>query len=578
VNSVLGKKWQLKHSDNQQILAIMQKHNLSEIIARIITTLEISQDNIADFLAPKMKNILPNPNSLLDMDKAVVRILRAIDQNEKICIFGDYDVDGATSSALLRTYFRDIGIDADIYIPDRILEGYGPTKSAMQKIKDAGAKVIITVDCGTSSFEALSEAKNLDLDVIVIDHHLSAESLPDAVAIVNPNRLDENFKHNNIAAVGVSFLFLVALQKELQKIRSDLPNLLEYLDIVALGTVCDAMPLVGLNRAFVKQGLKVFMQRKRVGMNALMDVSGINEPINCYHLGFLLGPRINAGGRVGEADLGAKLLCEQDYYQAMEFAQKLDQFNNDRKIIEAKMLEDAIFEAEKQIDKNLIFIVGKDWHPGVIGIIASRVKDKFNKPSAIISLSGGIGKASCRSIAGVDLGAKIIEARLNGLLIQGGGHKMAAGFTVAEDKIMQLQTFLNNEISRDIDNLVDLDISLYDYEVSIDGAGDLNLIRDINILGPFGNGLPEPIAHIPDLFVLKAKVLANKHVSCVFASDRSGYGSRVLNAIAFGAIGTKVGEILMSEIPHKMSAIGFVKSNLWKDKETAQLIIKDLIL
>ncbi len=578
MNSVLGKKWQLKHSDNQQILAIMQKHNLSEIIARIITTLEISQDNIADFLAPKMKNILPNPNSLLDMDKAVVRILRAIDQNEKICIFGDYDVDGATSSALLRTYFRDIGIDADIYIPDRILEGYGPTKSAMQKIKDAGAKVIITVDCGTSSFEALSEAKNLDLDVIVIDHHLSAESLPDAVAIVNPNRLDENFKHNNIAAVGVSFLFLVALQKELQKIRSDLPNLLEYLDIVALGTVCDAMPLVGLNRAFVKQGLKVFMQRKRVGMNALMDVSGINEPINCYHLGFLLGPRINAGGRVGEADLGAKLLCEQDYYQAMEFAQKLDQFNNDRKIIEAKMLEDAIFEAEKQIDKNLIFIVGKDWHPGVIGIIASRVKDKFNKPSAIISLSGGIGKASCRSIAGVDLGAKIIEARLNGLLIQGGGHKMAAGFTVAEDKIMQLQTFLNNEISRDIDNLVDLDISLYDYEVSIDGAGDLNLIRDINILGPFGNGLPEPIAHIPDLFVLKAKVLANKHVSCVFASDRSGYGSRVLNAIAFGAIGTKVGEILMSEIPHKMSAIGFVKSNLWKDKETAQLIIKDLIL
>ncbi len=554
----------------------MQIHNLSMIAARIVAALELPFEEVENFLTPKLKNIMPNPNSLLDMDKAVARILLAIKQDEKICIFGDYDVDGATSSALLKSYFRDIGVDVDVYIPDRILEGYGPTRSAMQKIKDSGAKVIITVDCGTLAFDALASAKEIGIDVIVIDHHLGSESLPDAIAIINPNRLDENFKYNNIAAVGVSFLFLVALQKELQ--RPNLPNLLDYLDIVALGTVCDVMPLTGLNRVFVKQGFKVIAQRKRPGMNALIDVAGINEAVNCYHLGFLLGPRINAGGRVGEAGLGAKLLCETDYYQALEYAQKLDQFNNDRKLIEAKMLDEAFVEAEKQTNQNIILIVGQNWHPGVIGIIASRVKDKCARPTAIIALADGVGKASCRSISGVDLGAKIIEAKLSGLLVEGGGHKMAAGFTVLEEKIEELRGFLNAEIAKDIGNLEDLDLDFYDYEVSIDGAANLSLIHEINSIGPFGNGLPEPIACVLDLFILKARMVGEKHISCVFASDRSGYGSKVINGIAFGAVGTKIGDILMSETPHKISVIGVVKINLWKDKESAQIIVKDLLL
>ena len=556
----------------------MQKHNFNEVVARIVATLDIAYEDINDFLDPKLKNIMPNPNLLLDMDKAVARIISAIKHNEKICIFGDYDVDGATSSSLLKIYFRDIGIDADIYIPDRIIEGYGPTKFAMQKIKDSGAKIVITVDCGTSSFEALASAKALGLDVIIIDHHLGSESLPDAIAIINPNRFDQIFKYNNIAAVGVSFLFLVALQKELQLFKSGLPNLLDYLDIVALGTVCDVMPLVGLNRVFVRQGLKVMMQRKRIGINALMDVAGINEAVNCYHLGFLLGPRINAGGRVGEANLGARLICEQDYYKAIEFAQKLDQFNNDRKLIEAQILEQALFEGEKQAASNIIFIIGQDWHQGVIGIIASRVKDKFNKPSAIISVSNKIGKASCRSVHGVDLGAKIIAAKLKGLVTEGGGHKMAAGFTVEESRIQELYNFLNDEIAKDNHLLSDLNTSFYDYGVSIDGAADLDLLRSIENLGPFGNGFPEPIAYISGLFVLKARVVGNKHISCMFAADRNSYGASVISAMAFGAVGSRVGDILMSTIPHKISAIGSIKLNLWKDKETAQLIIKDLII
>jgi single-stranded-DNA-specific exonuclease len=581
VISVLDKKWRLKSSDDQKTLSLMQIHNLSMVAARIVSMLEIPMEEVSDFLSPKLKNMMPNPYSLLDMDKAVARTMLAIKNSEKICIFGDYDVDGATSSSLLKSYFRDIDVNADIYIPDRILEGYGPTKTAMQKIKDSGAKVIITVDCGTSAFEALAAAKTLDLDVIVIDHHLGSESLPDAVAIINPNRLDENFKYNNIAAVGVSFLFLVALQKEMLLCSDNTkppPNLLDYLDLVALGTVCDVMPLVGLNRVFVKQGLKVIAQRKRIGMNALMDVAGINEAINCYHLGFLLGPRINAGGRVGEAGLGAKLLCETDYYQAMEFAQRLDQFNNDRKIIEARMLNEALFEAENQRDKNIILIVGRDWHQGVIGIIASRIKEKFGRPAIVIALANGIGKASCRSITGVDLGAKVIEAKLSGLLIEGGGHKMAAGFTVLEEKIGDLQEFLDIAIGKDMQDLEDLDMDFYDYEVSIDGAADLTLIHELNTIGPFGNGLPEPIACVSDLFVLKARIVGNNHISCTFAADRSGYGSKIINAIAFGAIGTKIGDILMSDIPHKISVIASIKLNLWKDKESAQLMIKDIIL
>ena len=573
--SVSDKKWQIKDIDNQKILQLMQQYNLNEVTSRILINNNIPLNNISSFLNPKLKELMPDPYLLKDMDKAVERVFSAIKSNEKICVFGDYDVDGATSSALIKSYLGDLGINVSVYIPDRILEGYGPSESAMKKIKNAGNNLVITVDCGTLSFDALSAAKKIGLDAIVIDHHLGSETLPEAIAIINPNRLDEDFEYNNMAAVGVSFLFLVALQKKISSIYEKLPNLLSYLDLVALGTVCDVMPLKGLNRAFVKQGLKVMSKRNRLGLNILSDVSAIKEEITAYSLGFVLGPRINAGGRVGEASLGSKLLTETDYSKGLEYAQKLDKFNSERKEIEAKMLDESLDIAEKQKDNNIIFVQSKKFHQGVIGIIASRIKEKFHKPAAVIAIENGIGKASCRSITGVDLGAKIVEAKLQNILLAGGGHQMAAGFSIEENKIDELYKFLNTAIEPEMKNTADPYLQFYDFEVSVDGA-NIELIDSINSLSPFGTGFPEPIAKISDLFVLKARVINNKHVSCMFASDRNAYGSKALQAIAFNVIDTKIGDILMSPIPHKISVIGTLKINLWQDKENPQIIIKDI--
>ncbi len=578
--SVNGKIWQQRVINEYELSQLSTLIGISDFLARILLPRIDNIDQAVDFLSPKLKNLLPDPFHLLDMQKAVDRTRQAILERQKICIFADYDVDGATSSSLLKNIFRDLGQEIDIYVPDRIAEGYGPTISAMQKIKDRGTALLITVDCGAMAHEALGHAKQVGLDVIVIDHHMS-DILPPAVAIVNPNRLDETSPYHYLAAVGVVFLFATALLSDLKKQHffdnSSPPNLMQYLDLVALGTVCDVMKLVHLNRAFVAQGLKVMQQRKNLGITTLCDISALNERPNCYHLGFVLGPRINAGGRVGKSSLGAQLLSTTCLIEANKLAKELDTHNNERKVLELIMLEEANAIASLQENDSSLFIVGKNWHPGVIGIVAGRLKEKFNKPVAVIALNDGIGKASCRSIRNIDFGSKIINAKAKELIVSGGGHAMAAGFTVLEDKLNDLQEFLNKAFAIDLSNNPILNNEEYAVELTTSSV-NMSLMEELAKLEPFGQGNPEPLFKFSNLFVLKADIVGSKHIRCLLSPGREGFSSKALPAIAFNSVATKIADILLHPKPHNISVIGFLKMNWWNESYTIQLQIRDVII
>ena len=580
--SISGKYWSA-HSYDENFVSELQRYlGIDDFLARIISTRVSSITSAEQFLNPKIKSLLPDPFHLLDMQKAIDRIIKAINDNEKICIFADYDVDGATSAALLKNLFRALEINTSIYVPDRITEGYGPSLEAMQKIKSQGTKLVITVDCGSVAFEALEYATSLGLEVIVVDHHISMDNLPNAVAVINPNRLDETSECKNLAAVGVSFLFAVALCKSLKELnffnKNNLqpPDLMQYLDLVALGTVCDVMQLTGLNRAFVAQGLKVAKNRVNIGYRALSDFANIQEPPNCYHLGFILGPRINAGGRVGRSWLGAHLLSTISEQEALEIATELDRYNEERKAIEYTVLEEAMSLAQAQINDPSLFIVGNNWHPGVIGIVAGRLKEKYNKPVAIIALNDGIGKASCRSIKGVDFGCKIIEAKQKGLVVAGGGHAMAAGFTVEEGQIHELGQFLNRKFAKDLQSTDSHLREFYDIDLST-AAATLELLAQIDKLEPFGNGNPAPVFRFSDVYVLRADIVGSKHIKVIFAPTKDSYSSKPLSAIAFNAVGTELGKVLLSPKSHQLSILGKLKANKWQDKETVQFQLYDII-
>ena len=579
--SILGKYWSAHSYDESLVSELKRYLGIDDFLARIISTRVSSVAEAEHFLNPKIKSLLPDPFHLLDMEKAVDRTIKAINTNEKICIFADYDVDGATSAALLKNLFRDVAVNASIYVPDRITEGYGPSLEAMQKIKSHGTKLVITVDCGSVAFEALEYATSLGLDVIVIDHHISLDDLPNAVAVINPNRLDEKSCYKNLAAVGVSFLFAVALCKSLkeidffQKNNLQAPDLMQYLDLVALGTVCDVMQLTDLNRAFVAQGLKIAKNRANIGYRTLSDIANIQEIPNCYHLGFILGPRINAGGRVGKSWLGAHLLSSTSDQEALDIATELDRYNEERKAIEYTVLEEAMSLAQEQIHDPGLFIVGNNWHPGVIGIVAGRLKEKYNKPVAVIALNSGVGKASCRSIKGVDFGCKIIEAKQRGLLVVGGGHAMAAGFTVEEGKIQDLRQFLNQEFVKDLQS-TDFHLrELYDIDLST-SAASLELLAEIDRLEPFGNGNPAPIFRFSDVYVLKSDIVGSKHIKVIFAPIKESLSSKPLSAIAFNSVDTEIGKILLSRTSYKLSILGRLKVNKWQDKETVQFQLYDI--
>jgi single-stranded-DNA-specific exonuclease len=573
-NTASGLPWQLRNDDTRVATAIAQQHGVSELLAGIIAGRNVAVDKVQHFLNPTLRDYLPDPFHLLGMDKAVARLIAAIDAREKIAVFGDYDVDGATSTALLAQYFAALEISILTYIPDRMTEGYGPTIEGFKKIIDQGATLIVTVDCGTLAHAPIAYAQGRGVDVIVLDHHLSSGALPNAHAIVNPNRVDETSEQRQLAAVGVTFLTLVALNKTLRErgffAQQKEPKLLQMLDIVALGTVCDVMPLTGLNRAFVAQGLKIMSGRRSLGLSVLSDIARMDEAPNVYHLGFLLGPRINAGGRVGKSRLGVALLTATDGDEAREIAAQLDLHNKERQAIEVGVMEAAFAAAIPQENMPVILVASEGWHQGVIGIVAGRLKEKYSRPAIVISLDGGVGKASARSVAGADMGAAVHAALAEGLIETGGGHAMAAGFSVEASKISALHAFLIQRMESAVNAYNDARVMKFDGNLSVSGA-NMETLEEMALAGPYGIGNPSPRFMIANAQIIHRTVMKEKHIK-VILSDASGKAR--LNAVAFGSVGTKMGEWLMSE--RTLSVLGELKKNSWQGTESAQFMISDV--
>ncbi|MDA0781742.1 MAG: single-stranded-DNA-specific exonuclease RecJ [Rickettsiales bacterium] len=578
-HSVKGAVWKLRACDERQVLAISQKLEIPEILARMLYVRGVGLNEVESFLNPTLKFLMPDPFHLLDMEKAANRLADAVEKGEEIAVYGDYDVDGATSSSLLKRYFREIGNEPIIYIPDRIKEGYGPNTDALLYLKEHGVDVCVTVDCGTMSFEPLAAAKEAGLEVIVIDHHLSSETLPEAVAVVNPNRLDETSDQKHLAAVGVCFLLIVAVNKILRERgwfqKRKAPDLLNLLDIVALGTVCDVVPLKGVNRAFVSQGLKVMRNRHNCGLAALADIAKVDDCPSTYHLGFMMGPRINAGGRVGQSDLGARLLSTEDVDEAYDISMKLDNFNMERRAIESMVLESAVAQIEqKGTDRPVLFAIGEGWHPGVVGIVSSRITERFNRPSAIISINEGLGKASARSVSGIDFGSAIVAANQAGLLVTGGGHAMAAGFTVEEGKIDAMYEFLCKRFEENIDECAVKQIKA-DGFLSIDSA-TTELTDLIKKVEPFGTSNPEPRFIFNDLYIIYADIVGADHIKCVFGTDHAGNMGKTIKGMAFRSLETPLGKALLDNRGKTVSVAARVKLNSWRGVDTVELLIDDV--
>lgn len=575
--SVTGKRWVLRDADDRTGLALSQRLGIPEIVGRVMAARGIGIDEAEAFLDPTLRDALPDPSALEDMNRAAERLAAAIRDGESIAVFGDYDVDGATSSALLARFLSALGVPARIYIPDRITEGYGPTSPAMLRLNAEGADLVITVDCGTTAFAPLEAAADAGLDVIVVDHHVAEPALPRAVAVVNPNRLDDRSGQGSLAAVGVTFLLTVATNRALRDSgwyessgRKE-PDQLGLLDLVALGTVCDVVPLTGLNRAFVSQGLKVMGKRRNPGLVALSDVARVDSKLTEYHAGFLLGPRVNAGGRVGEAGLGARLLMTKDSGEALELAQKLDVWNAERREIEAQVLEEAIAQVEgSDLNAALIVAAGEGWHPGVIGIVAGRLKERFNRPAFVIGFEGNDGKGSGRSVEGVDLGSAVIAARQAGLLVNGGGHKMAAGLTVARDKLGALREYLEERVAVEIARNAVIPTLRLDGEMSLSGVQP-DFVAALERLAPFGSGNSEPRFALTNVRVAKADVVGAGHVRCFLADNAGGR----LKAIAFRAVGEPLGDVLLDKSGLALRLAGKLRPDNWQGREDVQLIIDD---
>ena len=567
--SVLGRRWQPRLGDARTAMALAQRAGLSETVARILAGRGVDAEHAASFLAPKIRDAMPDPSHLKDMDKAVDRLIAAIDAGEPIAIFGDYDVDGATSAALLHGHLEALGAKVRHYIPDRMKEGYGPNAPALLMLAQEGVRVVVTVDCGTTAHAPLAAAAEAKLDVIVVDHHAAEVSLPQAFAIVNPNRIDQTSELGQLAAVGVAFLLLVALNRTLRKRGRDAPDLLEALDLVALGTVADVVPLTGLNRAFVAQGLKAIAARARIGIAALADVAGLAETPQAFHLGFLLGPRVNAGGRVGEADLGVRLLTTRDPIEAADLAKRLDGYNRDRQRIEADVLVAALAQAEGN-PNDLTLVAGEGWHPGVIGIVASRLKDRFDRPAFVVALDGDVGKGSARSAFGWDIGAATIAARQAGLLINGGGHANAAGLTVARDALPALRAFLDAHLAEHLKRASRATVLDYDDVVPLSAATPA-FLDELEQVGPFGMGNPEPRFVLAGVRIAKADVVGTNHVRCFLQDAR---GAR-LAAIAFRSLDSELGSLLLRGDGAPLHLVGRLKRDTYRGAVRVQFHIED---
>ena len=576
--SLCGRLWLERPGDERLGLAIAQRCQVPEIIGRMLAARGQSPDSAPSFLQPKLRDLLTDPSELKDMDQAAARLADAIGRGERVAIFGDYDVDGATSAALLLRFVRAIGAEEPLlYVPDRLREGYGPNVPAFHALKGQGATLVITVDCGITAFSVLDEARRIGIDVIIADHHVAEPALPAAYAIVNPNRLDESSPHRNLAAVGVVYLLVIATNRELRRrgwfgpARPE-PDLLQWLDLVALGTVCDVVALAGLNRALAAQGLKVMARRSNLGLKTLCDVARVNDRVDAYHAAFLLGPRVNAGGRVGRSDLGARLLATDDPALAGELARQLDAYNEERRALEDEVQEAALRQAEAQAadSPHLLFLAGSGWHPGVIGIVAGRLKERYQRPVCVIALEDGVGKASGRSVAGLHLGQAVIAAREAGLVLKGGGHAMAAGFEVTQEKIGALQAFIAGRFRDHLDGAPLMPTLLIDGALQARAASP-ELITTLDRLAPFGAGNAEPRFVFPAQRLAMADIVGSDHVRCVLTGPDGGR----LKAIAFRVAGEELGRALLASRGAALHIAGLLKRDSWQGRDQVQIQIED---
>ena len=576
--SLGGNVWNLAETDERQTEILCQRCNISSPMAKLLLLRDIKEPDILNFLTPKLATSMPNPSTLKDMDKAATRIADAIMKHQKIGIIGDYDVDGATSTSVLRLFLTYQGVDTAVHIPERE-EGYGPSELAFKEFSDFGADLVVTVDCGTSAFEILDNAAK-DFEIIVLDHHEAETRLPKVYAVVNPKRLDQNDDHPDLgymAAVGVVFMTVTAVNRILRErgfytADHPEPNLLQWLDLVALGTVCDVVPLKGINRAFVTQGLKVMANRQNLGLKTLIDNANITEKPDTYHLGFVLGPRINACGRVGKASIGNRLLCSTNPLEAEHLAEEMNTYNQERKDIECYVLEQSIEILEGTPQKYpMAFVASKGWHQGVIGIVAGKLKERYNLPSFVMSIEEDEVKGSARSIAGVDLGALIIAAKEKGVITKGGGHTMAAGFSLTEEQIPLFKEFAGEYVKKSLHNQTPHPVLNIDLSINLTGAND-NLCQEIEQLKPFGTDNPEPLLLIRNVYFDKTYIIGSGHIKC----ELTNLAHAKLPAIAFKLADTEIGKHILSRNHDCYDVVGNLRFNRWNNRTTLQFIITDI--
>ncbi len=568
LKSVRNVRWKEKESDLKLKYTLQKKFGLNQIISKLLVSRGIDAESFKKFSNPLIKNIMPDPFVIDSMECATKKIVEFILTKKKIGLLGDYDVDGSASTAIMCSYLKELGVNFEFYIPDRIEDGYGPNIKIMDYFKNKGCDLIITLDCGTSSFKEINYIKKKHVEVIVVDHHKQGNNLPDAYAIVNPNKKNDNSNLKNLCAAGVTFFLLVSINRELRKemINFRNPNLLNYLDLVALATICDLVKLDLMNRAFVKQGLKILNKTKNDGLLALINESGIKEKVSCYHLGYVIGPRINAGGRVGKSSKGTELLVSSDKNLNFVMAKQLNEYNVLRKKIELKVEREALLQVDNSA--SIICVNSDDWHPGVIGIVASRLVEKFNKPSVVISEKIDICKASCRSVNDFDIGNLIIEAVEKKIIEKGGGHKMAGGFSVKKNRITDLKKFLRDKYNpKSFEH-----IKYYDCDLKLSSI-DMNLYDEIQKISPFGIGNTTPKFLVRNCIIKFPRIVGEKHLSC-FVSD---IYENEFKSIAFNATENSINDYVGSNIGEMFDLIVAITKNNWLQREKIELRIEDVI-
>ena len=579
-SSIKGQRWVARLDDQRLAHAIAEKNDLPEILGRVMAARGVELDQAESFLNPTLRSLMPQPSALMDMEKGAARLAEAISNKESIGIISDYDVDGVSSAAILLRFLRSVGHDAHVYIPDRVTEGYGPSEKAVSILKEQGTELLLTLDCGVLSHDPLAHAADLGLVTLIVDHHQAGLELPHAYAVINPNRQDDISGLGHLCAAGVVMILIAAVNKNLRNAsyyneQRPEPNMLQWLELVALATICDVVPLKGLNRAYVTQGLKIMARRENPGIAALADVGGLKKRPDTYALGFILGPRINAAGRIGHADEALALLTTNDKGEAHALARSLDEMNRKRQLIEIRVVDEAYAQADAAMGKDkkpsIVVVAADGWHPGVVGLAASRLKDRFGVPSLVLAINAktGLATGSGRSINGVDLGKAVRLAMEAGILTKGGGHAMAAGLTVPIEKLGALRQFLDESLSSEVESLREPFLAV-DGALTASGA-TLDLIELLEQAGPYGSGQPQPMFVFPSHKVTYADRVGTDHVRCtLMASD----GTK-LKAVAFRALGTELGELLLSERNHPIHIAGKLVVDEWGTKRVPSLQIED---